>query len=108
MSSFFLHFSLVRFKHQLLVFDIMTEKENFFFPVLVPETNICVPDTQLFVYDLEQEKRVLLNLYFLAVFLDHGIPTCLWFEIKKGYGWTHKYKGKLTSNQHPRLTMSFK
>ena len=59
MSSFFLHFSLVRFKHQLLVFDKMTEKGNFFFPVLVPETNICVPTPNyLFMTDGSKKEQL--------------------------------------------------
>ena len=59
MSSFFLHFSLVRFKNQLLVFDKMTEKGNFFFPVLVPETNICVPTPNyLFMTDGSKKEQL--------------------------------------------------
>ena len=73
MSSFFLHFPLVRFNNQLFVFAKMTEKGKSFFSVLVPETNNWRPDTQVFVYDRWQEKRVTLKLYFLAVYVDHGV-----------------------------------
>ena len=59
MSSFFLQCSLVRFNNQLLVCDIITKKGNFFFSVLVPETNICVPTPNyLFMTDGSKKEQL--------------------------------------------------
>ena len=59
MSSFFLHCPLVRFNNQLLVFDKMTEKGNFFFSVILSQTNICAPTPQyLFMTDGRKKEQL--------------------------------------------------
>ena len=57
MSSFFLHCPLVRFNNQLFVFAKMTEKGKFFFSVILPQTNICVPTPKYLFMTLSRKKE---------------------------------------------------